>query len=86
VPTVLRAGSWVVRIYAPPREHPPPHVHVIHVGAGQVIIDLGGVDTPPTIRAIHRMRSQEALEAYRLVERHQPQLLSAWEALHGKVD
>jgi hypothetical protein len=60
-------------------------VHVIQ-GAGQAIIDLGGVDTPPAIRAIHRMRSQDALEAYRLVERHQHRLLSAWEALHGKVD
>jgi hypothetical protein len=52
VPTVFRQGSWTIRIHAPPREHPPPHVHVIYRGTGEVIILLGTMTTAP-VEALH---------------------------------
>ena len=83
MPTVLRQGRWIVKIYAPPREHPPPHVHVLLGHTGEVIILLGTENTAPTVWAVHRMRGHDVVRAYRLVETHHAQLVTAWEALHG---
>lgn len=38
VPTVVRDATLVVKVYGPPREHPPPHVHVQLVEAQEVDI------------------------------------------------
>ena len=83
MPTVLRKGPWVVRVHAPPREHPPPHVHVI-LGGGEVIVRLGRGSTPPVVLAVYRMRDQDVVRAYRLVERYRNRLLATWERLHGE--
>jgi hypothetical protein len=39
----MRSGGFAVRILLPPREHGPPHVHVVKAGA-KVVIRLGGAD------------------------------------------
>lgn len=38
MPTVLREDGFRVVVYGPPREHPPPHVHVEHGAKGLVVI------------------------------------------------
>ena len=86
LPTALRLGPWVVRIHAPPREHAPPHVHVILGRSAEVVIALGKGEGPPAVLAVHRMRDRDVLRAFRLVQKHQRRLLADWEALHGKTD
>lgn len=81
--TVLRAGRFRVAVYGPPREHQPPHVHVV-VGRGQVIVRLGAAGVPPTVWAVYGLNDRDAMRAFRLVERHLGECRSAWEALHGK--
>ncbi len=49
MPTVLRHGNMVVRLFAPPREHPPPHVHLVVLGLGEVVIRLGSATASPTV-------------------------------------
>jgi len=82
VATILRAGRFRVAIYGPPREHPPPHVHV-ECGSGVVIIRLGGPTRPPAVWAVYDVSDRDALRAYRLVEAHHARLLSAWRDMHG---
>lgn len=52
-----------------PREHDPPHVHVVRAG-GEVIITLGDEASAPAIREVHHMTDRDVLRAYRIVERH----------------
>ncbi|MBA3345692.1 MAG: DUF4160 domain-containing protein [Gemmatimonadales bacterium] len=40
MPTVLVQEGFRVRIYLPPREHAPPHVHVVRSGA-EIVMALG---------------------------------------------
>jgi hypothetical protein len=60
-------------------------VHVI-MGGGEVIVRLGRASTPPAVLAVYRMRDQDVVRAYRLVERHHDRLLATWEVLHGETD
>ncbi|HUG28146.1 MAG TPA: DUF4160 domain-containing protein [Gemmatimonadales bacterium] len=87
MPVILRAGGFTVHIYYPPREHPPPHVHVRTGKAGEVVIVLGAGGTPPTIR--RRQRGGDIrLEwrALQLVAEHNQYLLRAWRRLHGPLE
>ena len=85
MPTVLREGGFEVRIYLPPREHDPAHVHVIRAG-GEVIITLGDDTAAPAIREAHGMTNRDVLRAYRIVEGHRDALLERWEEYHGAAD
>ena len=80
--TILRAGRFRVAIYGPPREHPPPHVHV-ECASGVVIVRLGSGTTPPVLWAVHGVNDREAVRAFRLVEENHEMLLKAWKAFHG---
>jgi hypothetical protein len=82
MPTVHAESGFEVRIYLPPREHHPPHVHVIRAG-GEVIINLGQGEAPPDIREVHRMSTRDAICAYRIVERIRDDLLLRWREYHG---
>lgn len=84
MPTVVREDGFSIRIYAPPREHPPPHVHV-HKAGGLVIIELGVVGTVATVRTVHGMSPRDVLKALRLVERRSELLMALWEELHGQA-
>jgi len=81
--TVLRVGRFRVAIYGPPREHPPPHVHV-ECGSGVVIVRLGTGAAPPVLWAVHGVNDREALRAFRLVEEHHELLRNTWRAFHGQ--
>lgn len=83
MPVVFRQGNLVVRVYAPPREHPPPHVHVIFRGVGEVVIEIGTAEEGPRIHQDYGMPPRLIVVAYRLVAEHQEKFQHAWEQLHG---
>ncbi len=82
MPTILRWEGFQVRIYLPPREHAPAHVHVVK-GDTEVIIRLWGEGMPPVIREVHDMSDRDVLRAYRLVEANAAALLKKWKEFHG---
>ncbi|MGI9090782.1 MAG: DUF4160 domain-containing protein [Gemmatimonadaceae bacterium] len=82
MPTVLRVNGFVVRIYHPPREHGPAHVHVLRDGA-EVVIELADTNRLQRIRDVLGMRDSDVLAAFRLVSAHTDDLLVHWRQLHG---
>jgi hypothetical protein len=83
MPIVFRQGNMIVRIYPPPREHPPPHVHVVFRGIGEVVVMIGARDRGPHIHQDYGVPARLVVAAYRLVADHQDAFLHAWEGLHG---
>ena len=85
MPTVHREGSLVVKVYGPPREHPPPHVHVEVGRAGIVIIRLAIQDNPLRVWRVYGEVDEAAvLAAVRLVEANEAAVRAAWERIHGQ--
>ncbi len=81
MPAILRIDGFVVRIFLPPREHEPPHVHVLKGGTEAVIlIDEQRCD----LREVHGMSDADILKAFRIVEANAGLLLREWGRLHGK--
>ena len=81
--TVLTKDGFRVRIYGPPREHPPPHVHVEKGREGLVILRLPLPGKPLAVWRVYKMSKKDVLKAYRLVEDHQDAIGQAWRAIHG---
>jgi hypothetical protein len=79
MPTVLRFGAFRFIIYPPPREHGPPHVHVIRAGA-EAVITLD----PVSVRGVAGMRDADVLTAVHLVERFRLVLGDRWRGIHGE--
>jgi hypothetical protein len=82
LPTVIRSGGFAVRILFPPREHGPPHVHVVKGGA-EVVIRLGERGGRVRLVEVHGMKTSDAVRAVRLVERWNEELLAMWKVAHG---
>ena len=82
MPTVLVVAGFRVRILLPPREHPPPHVHVTRGGA-EVVLMLPDGRTGVVVRTVYRMRDADIIAAVRLVESNAELLLRAWRTYHG---
>jgi hypothetical protein len=82
MPTVLVVAGFNVRILLPPREHPPPHVHVTRGGA-EVVLMLPDGRAGVVVRTIYRMRDSDVIAAVRLVESNADLLLRAWRTYHG---
>jgi len=82
MPTVLREDGFRVVIYGPPREHPPPHVHIEHGASGLVVIRLGTGTAPPRVWAVYDMKDRDVVRAFRLVERYHDRILHAWRVIH----
>lgn len=76
-------GAFRVYVYAPPREHEPPHVHVESMNGGEVLIRLGDERAPPSLWQNHHMRAADAREVLRIVREHQQYFLEEWRRLHG---
>jgi len=75
----------VVRVHGPPREHPPPHVHV---GLGKeelVVIRLGSISSAPTVWAVYGMKHQHVLKAFGIVVKHHALIEQAWRTMHGQM-
>jgi hypothetical protein len=84
MPLLFRQDGFVVRVHGPPREHPPPHVHVELSQRELVIIRLDDGDHRPIVWAVYGMNARDVLKAYRIVEREHERIRQAWEALHGQ--
>jgi hypothetical protein len=80
-PTIMRESGFLVMIYCKPREHDPPHVHVVKAG-GEARIALGDVRSAPTLWD-YTMRRPDVAYALRIVDEHQAVLLAAWERING---
>ncbi|MEX2016507.1 MAG: DUF4160 domain-containing protein [Candidatus Hydrogenedentales bacterium] len=84
MPTIVREDGFSIRVYPPPREHPPPHVHVCKAGT-EVVIDLGSAGALPALREERGMARSDVPRAIQLVWRHHELLTAAWENMHGKT-
>lgn len=78
MPTVLTLAGFVFRIYFPPREHGPAHVHAFRAGA-EVIVDLA----PVAVRENYGMRSGQIVKAVRIIEDNLALLQEEWRKIHG---
>jgi len=79
--TVAENHLWRIKVYAPPREHGAPHVHVIAKNQhAEVKIFL------ETLEVVGRTRfSKKAVkEIIEFVHSNFEELMDAWEKLHGK--
>ena len=83
MPTVVHEDGFRVRIYGPPREHPPAHVHIEKGQTGLVVIRLGTPERPPKVWRVYDMKDRDVLKAYRIVEKHHERIRQAWRAIHG---
>ena len=83
MPTVLRVDGFVVKIFLPPREHGPPHVHVLKAD-GEVIIEFGWHGENCFLREAHGMNSRDIVEAFRIVGANADALLGRWKEYHGR--
>jgi hypothetical protein len=81
MPTVLRAKGFHIRIYNPPREHGPAHVHVRKGGAEVIILLTDGSQTQ-AVRENDGMRPADVVAAFRVVEEHAEYLLAKWREIH----
>jgi hypothetical protein len=80
---IYAENSLTVYLYRPPREHPPPHVHVESTNGGEVLIKLGTTTEAPSIWSVHGMRKAEVARALRMVEARQEKFLAEWRYRHG---
>ena len=80
---VFRGEGFEVFVYAPPREHEPPHVHVECSSGGEVVITIGDQNNAPSMSKNHHMRAADARHAIRIVEWNQERFLAEWRRLHG---
>jgi hypothetical protein len=85
MPTVFRVRGFAVRLLGPPREHPPPHVHVVKGKDALAIIRLRIGGRPMRVWAVYNMKPRDVLEAYRIVESRHEELSRAWEEMHGQA-
>jgi len=83
MPTFVRSGRFTVKVFGPPREHPPPHVHVYCGQSGLIVIRLGIAGDPPKVWRVYDTHYDDVLAAYRLVNRHNLALREYWRAVHG---
>lgn len=78
MPTVRREGMLVVKVYGPPREHPPPHVQVEVGRAGVVVIRLAIPDHPLRVwRVYGAVDEATVLAAVRLVETNESAFMAS---------
>ncbi len=84
MPVVIVSGRFRLKIFGPPREHPPPHVHVEYGPTGLSVIRIGRQGEPPMLWESYNMKDRDIAKALELVEHHTVSLLAAWERIHGQ--
>ena len=83
MPTILTEDGFRIKVWGPPREHPPPHVHIEKGAEGLVVIRLRIGEKPLKVWEVFNVRDDEVLAAVRLVEKHHDTLMAAWKRIHG---
>ena len=84
-------GLFSVRILNPPREHGPPHVHVVkgRSRGGEVVINLGEQPGESagggriSICEVWRMSDTDVVKTVDIVQDNIEQLRLEWKRLHG---
>lgn len=88
MPTVITQDGFEVVIYTRD-EHLPPHVHVWKA-EGEVVINLGDINTGPEIHEVNGMPIRDARKALNIVEDNQNHLLARWNEIwrqiHGQAE
>jgi len=80
MPTVLRTHGFEVAVR--PRDHGPPHVHVLH-GGEEVVILLGVGGIIPRIRENRGMSGRNIRKAMDIVTANNDMFLQEWQKIHG---
>jgi hypothetical protein len=81
VGTVIENEKWKIKIFAPPKEHGPAHVHVIAKGEkAEVKISLVTLEMIGSTQ--FSVRSVKGIIKY--IHENYEYLWKCWEALHGK--
>ena len=79
---MIETQKWRIKIFAPPREHPPAHVNVISkIDRAEVRISLVTFDQ---IGKTDK-KKKDVKEIIKLVEKYYEELFEIWEALHVKI-
>lgn len=74
-----------MKVYGPPREHPPPHVHIEVGRVGVVVLRLPIGDRPLEVWRVHgEVSERDVMAAVRLVDAHEAAIRTAWERIHGE--
>ena len=81
VGTVIENEKWKIKVFAPPKEHGPAHVHVIAKGEkAEVKISLVTLEViGPTEFSKKTVRG-----IIKYIHENYEYLWNCWEALHGK--
>ena len=80
MPTVLRQRGFEIAVR--PRDHGPPHVHVLH-GGEEVVILLGVGDNVPRVRENRGMRVRNVRKAMAIVTANNEMFLKEWQKIYG---
>lgn len=79
--TIAENGHWKIKVYAPPREHGPAHVHVLSKSdRSEVKISLESYE----VLGKTRFTRKSIKKILKFIDDNYNQLMDAWEALHGK--
>ncbi|MDQ2666215.1 MAG: DUF4160 domain-containing protein [Gemmatimonadota bacterium] len=78
MPTVMSLDGFTLKIYFPPREHGPSHVHVF-CGGDEMIIELA----PVAFRENYGLRAVQIVKAVPIVEDNLAMLQEEWRKIHG---
>ena len=79
MPSVLRQNGFNFYIYY--RDHEPAHTHVFK--SGEVVINLGRLTEPPSVREIRGMLKKDVRKALLIAFGNQQYLLERWEEING---
>jgi len=81
VGTVIENNKWKIKVYAPPKEYGPAHVHVIAKGEhAEVKISLDSLEMIGSTEFSKRA----VKEIITYIHENYEFLWKCWEALHGK--
>lgn len=81
VGTVLENEKWKIKVFAPPKEHGPPHVHVMAKGEkAEVKISLVTLE----VLGGTRFSRQTVTGIIKYIHANYEVLWKCWEELHGK--
>ena len=81
VGTIAENNYWKIKIYAPPKEHGPPHVHIkSKQSKAEVKISL------ETLSVVGQTKFKRKVikEIIKYIYKNHEILVLHWEALHGK--
>ena len=80
VGTIIENEKWKIKVFAPPKEHGPAHVHVIANGEkAEVKISLETLD----VISSTKFNKRTVKGIIRFVHANYEILMESWEKLHG---